>query len=181
MKINTLGLQIIKHFETLQLKPYQDGGGRWTVGWGHLLSGPGPHHEITQEQADALLLEDVERAEKVIEAFVRVPLTSNQFSALVSFAYNLGNKPFAQGTVDNLLNDGRFDRVPGLMEQYVHDNGREEKGLVRRRAVEAFLFQTPDTPDVQWAVDAGHAGAEIVQKIAQSPGSVVVLFRKVAG
>lgn len=177
MKINAHGLQIIKQFETCRLKAYKDGGGRLTIGWGHLLVDGDPV-EITQEQADALLVQDVAHAEKLIEAFVKVPLTSNQFSALVSFAYNLGNKPFAKGTVDDLLNAGKFDKVPGLMEQYVHDNGKEEKGLVRRRAVEAFLFQMPDTPEQQWAVEAGPAGAEIIQKIAQAPGSVVVLFRK---
>lgn len=178
MKINAFGLAIIKHFETCRLDAYDDGTGKRTIGWGHLVATPpgSTPASITQEQADALLVQDVAKAEAAIAATIHVPLTNNQFSALVSLVFNIGIGNFVKGSLDEAINHGHHGAVLTMIEMYTHAGGKELQGLVRRRAVEAFLYSLPDVAEPSWTVEAG-SGVEILQKAAQ-PGAVVVVMRQ---
>jgi lysozyme len=98
---------------------------------------------ITKAQSDALLVADLARFEKTVAASVKVPLTQNQFDALVSLAFNIGSNAFAKSTLVRVLNGGHYDQVPAQLARWNKVNGKPNKGLTARRAREAALFVNP--------------------------------------
>ena len=89
MKISKEGIALIKKFEGLELKAYQDSVGIWTIGWGHtkeVFEGM----EISKEEAEAFLEIELEEFESYVEDLVDVELEQCQFDALVCWTYNLG-------------------------------------------------------------------------------------------
>lgn len=140
--INDKGLQLIKDFESCRLRAYQDSKKVWTIGWGHtgnVKSGD----VITQEKADEFLKQDINWVEKCINSKVSTPLTSNQFSALASFVYNIGCGAFSKSTMCRLLNAKLYDRASQEFKKWVYAGAKKLKGLVRRRQAEKQLFLTP--------------------------------------
>jgi lysozyme len=139
-QINKAGKDMIKEFEGLRLKAYQDSVGVWTIGYGHTATAK-PGMEITEAQADALLTKDLAWAESAVLKLVTVPLTDNQFAALVSFVFNLGAGALEESTLLRLLN-ARFAGVAAEFSKWVFAGGRILPGLVRRREAEAKLFSS---------------------------------------
>lgn len=142
-RINAEGLKRIQQWEGLRLTAYKDGGGEWTVGYGHTSDakmGVRPGLTITKAVATELLVHDLAEAEDAVERLVKVPLADNQFAALVSFVFNVGVSAFAKSTLLKKLNAGDYDAVPNQLARWVHDNGKREQGLVNRRAAEAGLW-----------------------------------------
>ena len=137
--INAAGLALVKAYEGLRLESYQDSGGVWTIGYGHTRSA-GPGDIISAQRAERLLESDLMAAEQAVERLVKVPLTDNQFSALVSFVFNLGERAFAKSTLLRKLNEGGYGLVPACLKSWIFDNGRVLPGLVKRRAAEAALW-----------------------------------------
>ena len=74
---------------------------------------------------------------------VKVPLNQNQFDALVSFVFNVGNNAFRDSTLVKVLNAGHFDQVPTQLRRWIRDNGKIVKGLINRREKEIALWNTP--------------------------------------
>lgn len=148
MKINADGLKLIEHFEGFREAAYQDQRGIWTIGYGH--TGPEVHSGlvITQEEANELLALDLNGAEKAVEHLVSVPLTSNRFSALVSFVFNLGAGAFAGSTLRKLINQGHFESAANQFPVWdkVRIKGIPQSvlGLQRRRQAERTLFLKPE-------------------------------------
>jgi len=105
MKVNSRGLQLIKHFEGFFLQAYLCPAEVLTIGYGHTADVQ-PGDVITAQQADTFLLEDVSESERAVNRFVTVPLTQNQFDALVSFVFNLGGHNFKSSTLLIKLNAG---------------------------------------------------------------------------
>lgn len=137
--INSSGLDLIKHFEGCRLEAYQDTGGVWTIGTGHTM-GVRKGDTISQERADHLLEADLMEAEKAVSELVKVSLTDNQFSALVSFTFNVGEGQLARSTLLRKLNEGGYGLVPACLKSWIFDGGRVQPGLVKRRAAEAELW-----------------------------------------
>ena len=148
--INPAGLNLVKEFEGLhKLLPggkvgaYLDPVNVWTIGYGH-TKGVKPGDVITKQKAEDLLKEDMEEFEKVVEKYVSVPLNSNQFSALVSFTFNVGDGAFNGSTLRKLLNQSKYDAAAEQFTRWVYGtvNGKRVKlpGLVRRREAERRLF-----------------------------------------
>jgi lysozyme len=139
---------LIKRWEGLELEAYKDGGGVWTIGYGHTGAAGDPKPslgmKITLEQAKAILDKDLVQFEKAVNDSVKVPLTQNQYDALVSLAYNIGPSGFKGSTVLRRLNDGNYDGAAEAITWWNKDNGKVIKGLVNRRAAERELFLTPD-------------------------------------
>jgi lysozyme len=137
--IDTAGLMLVRDCEGLRLKAYQDTSGIWTIGYGHteaVKSGD----RISAERAEQLLKADLARAEQAVTALVKVPLTDNQFSALVCFVFNVGEAAFARSSLLRKLNEGGYLLVPACLKAWVFDNGRMLPGLVKRRSAEAALW-----------------------------------------
>lgn len=139
MKINARGLEIIKYFEGCRLKAYKCPAGVLTIGYGH-TRGVKQGDKITQEQAEKYLKEDL----KVYEAHVmsfndKYNWSSNEFSALVSFAFNIGS-------ITQLTARGRRSKeeIADKMLLYDHAGGKRLTGLGARRETERELFLSPD-------------------------------------
>ena len=137
-KIGQAGLALIKQFEGCRLVAYQCSAGVWTIGYGH-TAGVHKGMKITQTQAEAYLLQDVAKFEKYVNNPSYLPFTDklnqNQFDALVSFAFNLG-----QGNVKKLCTGRTINQIPSAMQQYCKAAGKTLPGLQRRRKAEAALY-----------------------------------------
>jgi len=165
-EINQAGIELIKSFEgihdgdptTVNLDPYLDPVGIWTIGWGHaifigseFLRGPENKRRahslypggITKGQAETLLRADVLDACRDVGTLVRVPLTDNQFAALVSFTFNVGVGNFKQSTLLRLVNQRDFIGASQEFPKWNKSGGRILDGLTRRRVAEAALFMRP--------------------------------------
>lgn len=137
-RIGQAGLALIKQFEGCRLIAYQCSAGVWTIGYGH-TAGVYKGMKITQAQADEYLKQDVAKFEKYINNPSYVPFTDklnqNQFDALVSFAFNLG-----QGNVKKLCTGRTMNQIPAAMQQYCKAAGKTLPGLQQRRKAEAALY-----------------------------------------
>ena len=160
-QVSREGIELIKRFEGLELQSYQDVAGIWTIGYGHTGPEVGPGMVITEAQAEALLIEDLERFERGVSSAVQVRITQTQFDALVSLAYNIGVAGFSRSTAVKRLNKGDFEGAAEAITWWnkATINGRKQPvlGLTRRRAAEAALF----LQDVDEGVHGGHAGLKI--------------------
>lgn len=143
MRCNEAGLDIIRRYEGLRLAAYQDTGGVWTVGYGHTGKDVKAGVNITEQQAEEFLRLDVASAEKDITRMVSVPLTENQFSALVSLVFNIGGSNFRKSTMRALINRKWHDEAADQFPRWVYDNGRKLGGLVKRREEERALYLKP--------------------------------------
>ena len=141
--INDAGVRLVHEFEGCKLEAYPDpgtGGEPWTIGFGSTGPDIGPGTVWTQEEADARFLDDLTKFGDGVDRLVRVPLTDNQFAALVSFAYNVGLGALAGSTLLRKLNAGDYQGAADQLPRWNKAAGRVLPGLVRRRAAERELF-----------------------------------------
>lgn len=137
--VNLAGLALIKEYEGFEDRAYLDTGGVWTCGYGH-TRGVTQGTTCSPAQAEKWLEADMASAVMDVCKLVKVPLTDNQFAALVSFTFNLGGPALKKSTLLRLLNEGNYEAVPTQLKFWVFDNGKRLKGLERRRAAEAALW-----------------------------------------
>ena len=150
--ISDAGLDLIKEFESLEKKPYNDPVGHCTIGYGHLLHKGNCTQEdlkkypdgISEKEAKKLLEKDTKTAQDAVKELITVDLNQGQFDALVSFTFNLGYGSLRDSTLRTLLNEGKYDAVPGELNKWVNGTVKGKlvklKGLVRRRKKEGELF-----------------------------------------
>ena len=139
METSENGIELIKEFEGRRLVAYQDSVGVWTIGYGHTKD-VWEDRLIIKKTADRLLAEDLAEFEKYVDNLVEVPLTQNQFDALVAWTFNLGPTNLSESTLLKKLNAGDYDSVPDEMRRWNKAGGKVLDGLVRRREAEAQLF-----------------------------------------
>ena len=143
--INDKGLEIIKRYEGCNLYVYPDPIGIWTIGYGSIYSFDGnrvnrTHRTITEGEATGLLLRECRQAEGSIARLVRVPITSNQRSALISLVYNIGSGNFQASTMRMKLNRQDYIGAANEFWKWRRAGGRILRGLVRRRKSEEMLY-----------------------------------------
>jgi len=122
--------------------PYQDGGGVWTIGFGH-TGNVGPHSKpLTLKQAEALLWQDLEHHYVPAVVAIHRLEEQKQFDATLSFVFNDGTGMLEpQHTFGHYLELREFKKAASSLNLYVHDAlGHVEDGLVRRRKWEEQLF-----------------------------------------
>jgi lysozyme len=157
MNINEAGLKLIKHYEGCKLRPYLCPANLWTIGYGALLYPDQvklkladrrnyplqakDNRQWSQEEVDKLLKHDLVRFERGVTLYVTVPLRPNEFSALVSFAYNLGNGVLQRSTVRSALLRGDKEQAMESLVKYCRAGGKILKGLQNRRLDERRLFE----------------------------------------
>ncbi|UIE38139.1 glycoside hydrolase family protein [Leptodesmis sichuanensis] len=147
--INQAGLDIVKQSEGFRSQAYRDAGGKWTIGYGHTATAD-PGETVTRAQAESLLKTDLRSAENAVRRQIQVPLNSNQFSALTSLAYNIGEGGLKKSDVAKHLNAGNYQAAADSFNKIVHvggPNGTVLPGLVTRRANERALFLKPDASE----------------------------------
>ena len=139
MNVSENGLDLIKRFEGCRLSAYQDSVGVWTIGYGH-TRGVKRGDKITRAQADEFLAQDAAGAASDVERRVKVPLNQNQFDALVSFTFNLGDGNLKSSTLLRRLNEGNYRAAADQFGRWVFAGGVLLDGLVKRREAERQLF-----------------------------------------
>lgn len=139
-KTNRSGIDLIKSYESLQLKAYKDLKGILTIGYGHTGQDVFIDQEITEVQAELLLRNDLTTAEDAVARCMKVAVTDNEFSACVSLAFNIGITAFANSTLVKLINEKKFDEAGNEFLRWDHVNGKVIDGLLRRREEERELF-----------------------------------------
>ena len=137
------GLDLIKRFEGFSRTVYFCPAGYPTIGYGHVVKDDEDFSAgIDEPQAEELLRQDAQIAERAVLRLINVPLTDGQFDALVSFTYNLGSGALQRSTLRRKINREEHAEVPEQFMRWVWAGGRKLKGLVRRRAAEAGFYQT---------------------------------------
>ena len=143
-RITQTGLDLIKRFEGFSPTVYICPAGYPTIGYGHVVK-PDERERfaggITPEQAESLLRQDVQIAERAVLHLITVPLTDGQFDALVSFTFNLGAGALQRSTLRRRVNRGDHAAVPAEFGKWVWAGGRKLQGLVRRREAESMLYK----------------------------------------
>jgi lysozyme len=147
MKTSANGIKAIKLSEGTKLKAYDDGGGVWTIATGTIQYPNGTPVKkgdvITQAQADQYLAFDLKRIEDDVNRLVKVPLTQNQFDALVSFTFNLGIKNLSESKLLKKLNAGDYAGASNEFPKWKKSpNPDLEDSLKARRIREQKLFNT---------------------------------------
>ena len=145
-KVSKKGLDLIKKFEGLKLKPYLCSAGVPTIGYGNTLYENGKKVSlkdsvITESRATELLSYSLRNLEQQVDSFCRDDINQNQFDALVSFAFNLGPYNLKSRTLLKKVNKNPKD--PTIRDEFMRwtkAGGKVLKGLVERRKVEADLY-----------------------------------------
>jgi lysozyme len=153
-QINQAGIDLIKHFESLQLQAYQDSVGIWTIGYGHTAGGKndGSIHAgmaIDEQQAEDFLRQDLAGFEQAVDGAVATSINDNQFAALISFSFNLGAANLRSSTLLRVLNEADHFAAAGEFKQWSKAGGKRLAGLVRRRISERNLFCSFPDPVVE--------------------------------
>lgn len=144
LAVSAAAYDLIKRFEACRLKPYLDATKNLTVGWGHkcTVSAPYAAASITQREADALLIKDVDLALQGIGKFTMVRLSQPQIDALTSLVYNIGVGNYYRSTLRKHLN---LSDYRGAAEQFLvwdEINGQHNHWQAQRRLAEHDLFLT---------------------------------------
>lgn len=136
-------IELIKKYEGFSSKAYLCPANVWTIGYGttrvdnkSVTSGM----TCTEQQAEEYLKNDLQVFAKAINRLVKVPLTDNQFSALLSFTYNLGVGALEKSTLLKKLNEGSYGVAQAEFLKWIRAGGKILPGLVCRRGEEAELF-----------------------------------------
>lgn len=192
-KINETGLAKLKQLEGFVGYAYDDADpsapkkriardiavrGKLTIGYG-ATDAVYPGMEITEKQASERLLREIAPFERGVELAIKVPLTDNQFAALVIFAYNVGIGAFKSSSLARELNKGNYECVPHQLMKWVKTTIGGKKvisnGLVTRRSAEAGL----------WAAGSYAASASVPAEPAKkkilTPESVAMATTALAG
>jgi lysozyme len=147
MNISNEGISLIKKFEGCELEAYKCAAGVWTIGYGHTKD-VREGMTISKEQADNMLLNELDEYCEYVEKAVNVNLEQCQFDALVSWTYNLGSTNLNESTMLRVLNEKDYEEVPNQLKRWNKSNGKVLQGLVRRREAEALLFEGKDWTEV---------------------------------
>ena len=145
-KLSQKGLELIKSFEGLSLKPYVCSGGINTIGYGSTYYTNGKKvllsdQPITKQEAEELIKNSLSTYEKAVDSFCRDDISQSQFDALVSFAYNLGTGALQKSTLIKKVNANPQDLT--IKDEFLKWNkagGRALAGLTKRRQAEADLY-----------------------------------------
>ena len=143
MEYSKNGLHLTESFEGVRLSAYPDpasGGDPWTIGYGHTGSDVHSGLVITQEQAEELLMKDVQKAANDVKAKVTTDITQEEFDALVDFVFNCGAGNFNGSTLLKKINAGDMEGAAHEFEKWDMAAGKHMAGLLRRRHAEAQEF-----------------------------------------
>ena len=158
--INEKGISLIKSYEKLFLRAYDDFQpnlvltattpikGTLTIGYGSTGKWIKWNTIIDENKANELLAEDIEVAENRIKQMnlIKRELTPNQYAACVSFVFNCGGGYIANSgrwtpfELWNWINEDRKDIKSKWIITAITSKGKRMNGLINRRLAEANLY-----------------------------------------
>lgn len=146
MEVNKAGKDLIKRFEGCKLKAYKCPAGLWTIGYGNTFYPDGAKVKegdvITQQKAEEIFDILLDEFASKVDALVKSNMSENNFSALVSFTWNVGVGNFQRSTLLRKVNANPKDKtILAEFKKWTRANGEVLKGLVRRRDAEAKLYE----------------------------------------
>jgi lysozyme len=147
-KISEAGRSLIKQFEGFSPVPYVCPAGVLTIGYGHTREDvdgdtmerwakSGRH--MSEHEADIILSRDLENDEEWVDRLAP-GISDAQFSALVSFCFNVGPAALARSTLLKFVQQGLWQDAADQFDKWVYGGGKVLPGLVKRRAAEKALF-----------------------------------------
>lgn len=179
MQISDNGIQQIIQREGVMLHAYQDSVGVWTIGTGH-TSAAGPPRvthgmTITRVQNNQILRNDLVPIEAQAAQNITVPITQNQYDAIISIVFNVGPK-FWHSTCIQELNSGNVQSAANAIMQW-----SKPPEIIGRRRTEQKQFLTPDTveptpstpveipslPDINTQVTSASSIFETIKKFSK--------------
>lgn len=138
------GMKLLEQFEGLRLEAYLDSASIATIGFGSIKYPNGKKvklgDKITKDQAKEYKLHDLKEFESTVNTSVKVPLTQNQYDALVSLSYNIGSGAFKNSTLLKKLNSSDYKGAADQFLVWNKVNSKKLQGLVNRREAERNLF-----------------------------------------
>lgn len=137
------GIKFIAGFERYRPTPYDDGFGYMTIGFGHRIKEGEVFTSLTEDQARQLMSADLSMFEGCINDNVDVDLNQNQFDALASLCFNVGQGVMTKSHLLDCLNNGDFAGAAAEFPKWDHSNGQVVLGLYKRRLAEQAVFNTP--------------------------------------
>lgn len=139
MRTGIAGINLIKGFESLRLEAYRCPAGIWTIGYGH-TAGVRRGDRIDERKAEQLLAEDLRESEAVVNR--ECPnVSQNQFDALVSFVFNVGETQFMRSTLLKCVKANPENvNIRYEFSRWNKAKGTVLSGLIRRRKAEADLY-----------------------------------------
>lgn len=141
--LGAAGSKLIQSFESFMARAYKDQRGIWTCGWGHTGPDVGPDTTCTEYQGAQWFKADTQMAVNAVNRSIDVALNQNQFDALVSLCFNIGQGNFAGSTLVHMLNQSDYPHAADQFLVWNHTNGQVNPGLTRRRIAEHDLFLAP--------------------------------------
>lgn len=143
--INKEGVALVKYFEGFSATPYLCPADVWTIGYGTTIYPDGTYvaqgdPAISKEKAIEYLVHELIETCKAVSRLVSVPVNQNQYSALVSLTYNIGQGNFRSSTLRSKLNRGDYLGAHGEFWKWRRGGGVILPGLVKRREMSASLF-----------------------------------------
>jgi len=135
-------LELSQALEGLQLKPYADAGGVWTIGFGSTRDLAGKPvtaatPAITQAQAKVMAERDLAHAAKLVAEAFPQGLPARWAASLILMANNLGDIRRWGGSLKFMVDGRQWGEAAYQMRKYRMAAGVPLLGLIRRRWTEA--------------------------------------------
>ncbi len=165
-KTSERGIALIKKWESFFARAYLDPVNVWTIGWG-TITDPAlgifvkEGMVIDRATGEKWMRAELTDKEARVYKMLRVPVTQNQFDALMSFTYNTGTGNLAKSTLLKVLNQGKYEEVPAQLMRWVNGQDRKTgqwkklRGLENRRRDECRMWngekiaEIADTPTIR--------------------------------
>ncbi len=148
MHFSDEGYSLLEKLEGFSPELYSLKDGGYTIGFGFFV----PYSEgtkwekgVTWEEAEKIIRQKMPQYEDQVKKFINVPLTQNQFDALIMLAYNLGGFSKATSIVNDINSQADFDQLRNDWNRFVHSKAPGvTKGLINRRRDEIGVRNDAD-------------------------------------
>jgi lysozyme len=134
---------IVAHFEGTFAKSYRDPVGIVTACTGHTGPELRMGQVFTADECSEMLAADLSIAARGVQDCIKVDVSANELAAYTSFGFNAGVAAFCSSTAAKRLNAGDHRGACAELSRWTQARGQVLPGLVRRRAAERALCETP--------------------------------------
>lgn len=141
LNTSSAGIEFIKKHQGLSLEKYRDESGLWIIGYGHIIGQSEKSYSIiTSSQAERLLIDDIQKCERVLRKIIPYPLSQNKHDALVSLLFSCGIFDCLQTGILQNVAHGRYEEATTRWRNALMLNGKKVESLAALRQAECALF-----------------------------------------